>query len=184
MATLLEKNENILALGIAGVLLIGIITLSLVISVDSPVIEEALARVQTNHSDVVVTAFIDYDCPACAETFELLRQLAHDYPEIMIEIKQFPISSRGFEKAVIAECARDEGRFTKVSEMLFDGEEIDINTSDCGEERVRRHMIEGNERLVSGTPTLFINGVEMQGLKDYSIIKQEVEHAIRSTGND
>ncbi|MFP4423613.1 MAG: DsbA family protein [Candidatus Woesearchaeota archaeon] len=184
MGTLLEKNKDVLALVIAGVLVIGIITLSIVISVDSPVIEEALARVQTNHSDVVVTAFIDYDCPACAETFDLLRQLAYDYPEIVVEIKQFPISSGGFEKAVVAECARDEGRFTKVSEKLFDGEEIDINTSDCGEERVKRHMIEGDERLVSGTPTLFINGVEMQGLKDYSIIKQEVKHAIRDSGNN
>ncbi|MGM5488866.1 MAG: DsbA family protein [Nanobdellota archaeon] len=182
------RLEDWLATGISGVAIIGIIALSLLIPVDSKGMDEAVARLETreNSTSVTVTAYLDYNCPHCAEAFELLKQLIMDYPRIQVEIKQFPLTQDGFKKAVVAECARKDGRFFEISEKLFEGYpvgELDVQTSGC-EAAVNAHIADGKERLVQGTPTFFINGVEMQGLKDYSIITQEVENAISAAENN
>lgn len=153
---------------------------------------------------VHILKYSDYQCPACRDGHEMVKQLVEEYGDkVDVEYRHFPLSgfqySRGAAHA--AEAAREQGMFDEMSAMIFDSqpewsrggaeemfaqfaEEIGLDMdqyqvdkeSDEIHERVESQREEGIRRTVNATPTYFMNGQKLQqSPRTYEQMKSIVE---------
>ncbi len=139
---------------------------------------------------LTLVVFNDYQCPYCARMAPELARLAG--PELRVVYKDYPLSSdcnpavrqpfhqKACEAALLAECARQQGRHEAMSELLFDrlpGLELgaldrlhieagmDTDTmAACLQDPATRAAIDadvaaGQAAGVIGTPNLFLHGL-------------------------
>ncbi len=79
----------------------------------------------------LVVEFADFECPACAATFEPLHALVKASPDVQLRFKHYPLSglcNEGIEgdrhqyscaAAVAADCAGEQGKFWPVARQFF-----------------------------------------------------------------
>lgn len=146
----------------------------------------------TKGKKIIIEEFADYQCPYCKKAQDTLKALKKKYGDrLEIRFRHFPLpyhlSARS--AAMAAECARDQGKFWEMHELLFNGSPnfgyewyrdyaktlgLDVQKFiDCYESGVKSEIIEkdlkeGEEKGVSATPTFFINGVKLVGAADVS----------------
>jgi len=138
-------------------------------------------------SDVVVTMYADFECPACMTEFQLI---ARTWPRIRDDVKlvfrHFPLDTHrfSFQASRYAEAAGRQGRFWEMHDLLFAnqqawspmndpaplfeeyaaqlGLDIDQLRADVELPEVRAKIVadqQGGIRAgVRSTPSLFING--------------------------
>lgn len=139
-------------------------------------------------SKVTVVEFSDFQCPFCRQFAGNLRQLGREYGDrIEIVYRQYPIPSIhpfAFKAAEASLCAHEQGKFWELHDLMFTDQEhisvrdlkekakrLGMNESkfssclDTGKytEQVQRDMAVGSKAGVTGTPALFVNGVEVPG---------------------
>ena len=161
----------------------------------SPVIGNAKAP-------VIVTAFLDYQCPYCARVYPLLQELLKKYPnEVKLVIKQFPLPMHKFaEKAATAVlAAARQNKYEKVTELFF------TNFSTLNDETIRKYVQEAGVDMqkfdqdiagaeikeilqqdqkaagqvrVRAVPTIFINGIAPKG-RSIEVFSQMVEEQLK-----
>ena len=51
------------------------------------------------------------------------------------------------------------------------------------EQEISNDLSDGQSYGVSGTPTFFINGKEIEGAVPYSVFKQEIDNALADSSN-
>lgn len=130
----------------------------------------------------VLEEFSDFQCPACQATspaIKLFRDTAEDH--VRVVYRHFPLRSihpyaQGAAEA--AECAREQGRFWAYHDVLMDSKLLEPRNlrkhaqglgldadkwQACMDEgrgtaAVQRDYLEGQQRGIKGTPTLFIDG--------------------------
>ncbi len=113
--------------------------------------------------------------------------------------------------AMAAECADDQGRFWDYHDMLFErqSEWEGLNNEEAKEkfkeyasqlgldenqfnecldsekyrEEVMNDMKDGQKYGVTGTPTLFINGIKLVGAQPYNVVKSIIEEELAKAGN-
>ena len=130
----------------------------------------------------VLEEFSDFQCPACQATstaIKLFRDTADD--NVRVVYRHFPLRSihpyaQGAAEA--AECAREQGQFWAYHDVLMDSklleernlrkhaEGLSLDTQKwqaCMDEgrgtaAVQRDYLEGQQRGIKGTPTIFIDG--------------------------
>ncbi len=148
----------------------------------------ASARVQ-------IVEFVDFQCPACAKGYQLLRTYIAKYPkDIRIQLKYFPlykIHAHAKTSVLYSECAARQGKFWPFVDKLFDRQQqwapminvynayndmakesgIDLTALNvCMATEGTMKPIEGDRQLgntlaVSSTPTYFINNKMVVGSK-------------------
>ncbi len=135
---------------------------------------------------VVIAVFDDFQCPYCARLVPVLDQMRAKYPQdVKVVFKHFPLQNHPFAvKAAIASiAAEDQGKFWELHDLLFehhnrlDDEKIEELARAAGldptayekkkqdpavMQKLNRDFVEGKRIGVSGTPTVFINGVRLQ----------------------
>ena len=157
---------------------------------------------------VYLLEFSDYACPHCADMNGKLKKVRRQVgSEFRIVFKHFPSKAKGrnsMEAAMAAECAAEQKKFWKFSDMLFReqgawsssedvnrqfaayAEKVGLNVpqfSECLESgrtrgRVERNRAEGEGYLVSMTPTLILNGRKILSNRETESIAAEVQKAI------
>lgn len=152
---------------------------------------------------IIIEEFADYQCPFCQKAQNTLKELKAKYGErLEIRFKHFPLPYHRSARsaAMAAECARDQGKFWEMHEMLFNGSpnfgfewyrdyartlNLDLEKfMSCYESGVKAEIIErdlkeGEERGVSATPTFFINGVKLVGAADISEFKRIIKETTK-----
>ncbi len=139
-------------------------------------------------SGVTVLEFADLQCPACRAANELVKKplLQQQGNRIRFVFKHFPLQQIhrfALEAAEASECAADQGKFWEFVDMTYErqdqlsskairdwGEELglDAETFDrCIRSHIKRAFVlseyeEGTKGGVSGTPTFFVNGKQVQ----------------------
>jgi len=133
--------------------------------------------------------FTDFQCPACSGTHPVLKQTLATYGDkIHFVVRDFPLENihkNAFQAALAANAARAQGKFFEYAEILYQNQDaldkasllkyaaqLGLNAKqfelDFTDARVKaeiqKDQADGRSYGVSGTPTIFVNGVKVQRL--------------------
>jgi protein-disulfide isomerase len=159
------------------------------------------------NAPVMVIMFGDFQCPVCGKVYPILQQVIAEFPgRVRFVERDFPleeIHQHAFRAALAAQAANLQGKFFEYSELLYknqdaldDGSlkkyaaavglnvqkfEIDLNSEKTAAE-VRKDMSDGDAYGVTGTPTIFVNGVSVRRL-DAEAFRDAIRKALRSPAN-
>jgi hypothetical protein len=164
----------------------------------------ASSRLGQPEATVVLTVFLDYECPFCIRLEELLKDLLQQEPtrsRLRIDVKQFPlgIHRTAFESAVAAVCATEQKKFADYHGLLFsqkdhspggllriaEGAGLNVEEfrtclgSDSVQQAVVADMREGVENGVQGTPTLFLDGVQLDRTENAEEMRRVIVSAVQ-----
>jgi protein-disulfide isomerase len=137
---------------------------------------------------IQVVEFSDFQCPFCRQFYPNIAEISKNYGDkVQVVYRQFPIPSLhpfAIKAAEASLCARDQGKFWELHDMMFKEQET-IGVSDLKQkavrlgmnaqefnkcldtgkytEEVQNDMKEGTRAGITGTPAVFINGIEVPG---------------------
>ncbi len=150
---------------------------------------------------VTLVEFSDFQCPFCRQFAPNMRQIEKNFGDkVQLVYRQYPIPSLhpfAFKAAEASLCANEQGKFWELHDMMF-GEQDKLTVMDLKEkarrlgmdqkkfdscldtgkytERVQKDMQEGTRVGVTGTPAIFVNGVELPGgAVPYSTVAAAIE---------
>jgi len=141
------------------------------------------------NAPVTVVMFSDFQCPACSATDPVLKKVLAEYPgKIRFVVRDFPLTSiheNAFRAALAASAANAQGKFFEYTELLYTHQnaldaaslskyaaqlglnvkqfELDLSLEKTAAE-VRKDMADGKSYGITGTPTIFVNGVAVRHL--------------------
>ena len=141
------------------------------------------------NAPVTVVMFSDFQCPACSATEPILRKTMEQYPgKIRFVVRDYPLQElheNAYRAALAAAAANKQGKFFEYIAILYKNQsalddaslakyaaglglnasqfELDFK-SDATAAEVRKDIADGESYHITGTPTIFINGVRMRTL--------------------
>jgi protein-disulfide isomerase len=151
---------------------------------------------------VEVVVFSDFECPFCRRAEPSLARLIERFPsEVLFVWRHYPLAMHQAARpaAEAAQCAHDQGRFWPFHDALFadpallppaglltTAERLGLDPeafAHCVSTRVHADDVaidtDAGERAgVSGTPTVFINGVAFVGALSYEVYERAVLDAL------
>ncbi len=169
------------------------------------VLARQLAKSEGNpRAGVKIVEFTDFQCPACANGDNILRQYRARFPhKIYVEYKHFPLMMhpKAMPIALAAECAARQKKFWPFHDLAFERQNLlreSVNLSgrlteiaaasgldqkafqSCladpqAQAAVQRDQEEGKVLKVGATPTYFINGKMFVGSTQ---LAQELEKSV------
>jgi protein-disulfide isomerase len=165
---------------------------------------ERARRKGPGDAPVTLTEYGDFQCPACGQMFEVLRQIELDLgPRLDWVFKHFPLKTihpRAQAAAQAAEAAAAQDRFWEMHDRLFThqsdlrpealqkyAEEIPLDLDRFNADfskadtlaRIDRDINQGLLNGVTHTPTFFINGERYTGPLSYQGLRRALEEALR-----
>jgi len=155
---------------------------------------------------VTIIEYGDFQCPFskrfAIETFQLIKTNYIDPGKVKFTFRHFPLSSiHPFASlaAEAAECAKEQGKFWEFHDILFKYQELvnikmlkdwaselkldmeQFNSSFHSEKykiKVEKDFEGGAVIGVGGTPSFYINGVELVGAQPFSVFKQIIDNVL------
>lgn len=146
---------------------------------------------------VTIAIFDDYQCPYCARLEPLIERITEQFPDsVKLVIKHYPLTNihkHAFSAAVAALAAHRQGKFWEFHSALFkhykdlDEEKINQTAAAVGldmdrfqkdrkdkalQDMVLADMNNGRKIDVKGTPTIYINGIQLRGRSEQAFIDQ------------
>jgi protein-disulfide isomerase len=143
------------------------------------------------NSPVAILEYGDFECPYCAEVRPILQGLVAEYPDtIHLVYRHFPVATthpHALRAAEAAEAAGAQGKFWAMHDSLFTHQNhlvfddlrsyaekigLDMTRFDQEmmnhryEEEVHEDFRRGIQDGANGTPSIFINGVRYDGVRD------------------
>jgi len=148
-------------------------------------------------AQITIVEYADYQCSACALSQPLVKRVVEEYSEnVKVVYRHFPlvnIHSNAFNAAKASEAAGLQDKFWEMHDMLYEKQdewseernakdkffgyaenlELDIekfkSDFDSSEvkERVEKDLFDGQRLGVSGTPTFYMNGEKLSGIKGF-----------------
>lgn len=143
------------------------------------------------NAPVTMIMFTDFQCPACARMDPVLKSMAIEFKEkVRLVVRDFPLESihpNAFNAALAANAAAKQNKYFEFTSLLYANQrgldveslksfaqrlELDIDrfqrdfSDPEAAKEVRKDMTAGRELNISGTPTIFINGIR---LRDFSV---------------
>lgn len=155
---------------------------------------------------VTIIEFSDFECPFCTRFYEqTLPLIEENYiktGKVKFIYRDFPLSfHKNAQKAAeAAECADEQGKFWEMHDKIFENQnaldvtslkqyakDLGLDTTkfdsclDSGKyaDEVQRDFTDGQSYGVSGTPTFFINGIEVVGAQPYNTFEQIIEQELK-----
>jgi protein-disulfide isomerase len=153
---------------------------------------------------VTFVEFSDFQCPFCRQFAPTIHQVEKDYGDrIQIVYRQYPIPSLhpfAFKAAEASLCAHEQGKFWALHDMMF-AEQDRLTVMDLKEkaarlgmdkakfstcldtgkytEQVQKDMQEAVRSGATGTPAIYVNGVEVPGgAVPYSTVAAAIEREL------
>jgi len=140
------------------------------------------------NAPVTLVEFSDFQCPFCNRFAPTLKQVSNKYGDkVHIVYRQYPIPSLhpfAFKAAEASLCANEQGKFWELHDAMF-GDQTKLAVADLKRravslgmdakkfdacldtgrytEQVQKDMADGMKIGISGTPAVFVNGVELKG---------------------
>lgn len=161
------------------------------------------------NAKVVLIEYSDFQCPACASYYPLVKALHEESGDsLLVVYRHFPLSQihvNAEPAARAAEAAGRQGKFWEMHDVLFErqkewledrnvigafsvyagalgldtGRFINDFNSQEVKERVRRDYQSGFRAGVAGTPTFFLNGKKIQNPRSYEEFKKIIGESLQ-----
>ena len=153
-------------------------------------------------SPATLVEYGDYECPHCRQLHPMILELMKRTEGLRFVYRHFPIGTfhpHAVRAAEAAEAAGAQGRFWEMHNLLFEQDQPldDSRLARCAGkagldmERYTKEMAEGvyadrvEEEIkaalygggVTGTPTLYLNGVRFSNLEGFDVILAAVTEA-------
>lgn len=137
---------------------------------------------------VKVVMFTDFQCPACARVHPVLKKVLERYgDDVRFVVRDFPLAEIHKNALLAAQAANAQGKFFEYIELLYANQDAldaaslkryaviagldakrfaaDLDSGKFADE-VRKDREDGEEYGITGTPTVFINGVRVRELSE------------------
>lgn len=154
---------------------------------------------------VAIVEFADFECPYCARMHQMLLQVLSEKSDVRLVYRNFPLSMHPWAKraAEMAVCAgfQNHTLFWKAHDYLFDHQtilsatNIDASLSgylaqqssfnkdqfaSCMSHELSLGLVTQDEDLgrrlgVHGTPTIFVNGERLPGVRTVAQLEKSIE---------
>lgn len=170
----------------------------------------------TNHitgstsSGVTLTEYGDFQCPACAQYYPIVKQLKETYKDkIILQFRNFPlvqIHRHAFVASRAAEAADKQGKFWEMHDILYENQQAWGETSNpnsqfeayatqlgldlakfktdmASEEtnnKINADISEGQKLGATGTPTFAINGKKIENPRSLEDFTKVIDEAIKA----
>ncbi|HEX6738346.1 MAG TPA: thioredoxin domain-containing protein [Vicinamibacteria bacterium] len=150
---------------------------------------------------VTVVEFLDYECPYCHRVQDVVEQLLHqNQGRVRFVHREYLIGKpRSMEAARAARCAGEQGKFWEYHRSLLtqpdmsdasldkkaqtlgldSGRFQSCRASDRYDAAIRQATENGAELGVSGTPTFFINGRRLVGVRPVESFQQVIDEELK-----
>ncbi|MBT3406973.1 DsbA family protein [Candidatus Woesearchaeota archaeon] len=153
-------------------------------------------------ASLTILEFSDFECPYCSKAVGVVKQIHDAYgDQVNIVFKHFPMSyhKKAKKAAEAAECARDQGMFWEMHDVMFmnaddlavdsligyaSGLGLDVDTfSLCLNTGVKSILVqqdfkEGAAAGVRGTPSFIINGQLVPGAAPFEAFSQVIDQEL------
>jgi protein-disulfide isomerase len=154
-------------------------------------------------ASVVLVLFSDFQCPYCRDFNETIKDIMKNYgTKVRLVFRQFPLTAihpNAQRAAEASLCANAQNRFWEMHDALFENQknlkEENIKTqakllglnieafntclaSSPYKDAIRDDVLVGSTAGTDGTPTLFINGIYMNGDRSYDGIAAIIEEEL------
>jgi protein-disulfide isomerase len=156
---------------------------------------------------VTIIEYSDFECPYCArfysQTLSQIRKNYIDNGKVKLVYRDFPLDlhQNARKAAEAAECADEQGKFWEFHDKLYENQnsldneslkqyakDMGLNTNqfntclDSGKmtQEVLKDFEDGSSYGVTGTPTLFINGIKVVGAQPYEFFKKIIDQELIS----
>jgi protein-disulfide isomerase len=150
---------------------------------------------------VTLVEYGDYQCPYCGQAYPVLKQVQEAMGDrLRFVFRNFPITqshAHALDAARLAEAAAQAGRFWEAHDLLYENQDalsrhdlldyagqLGLDSAVVAEgfngshdERIEGDFEGGVRSGVNGTPTLFINGVRVDGPWDAESLILALERA-------
>lgn len=170
------------------------------VKIDADKIKNAPVEGNAN-APVKIIEFSDFQCPFCGRAFENLKPLYDEYiktGKVELVFLNFPLSfhPNAEPAAQAAMCANEQGKFWEMHNKMFANQETlstenykkwavelglnKVKFDSCVDSQKYKDAVAADQAYgsslgVSGTPSFFINGVELVGAQPYSAFKQAID---------
>lgn len=153
-----------------------------------------------SQAGVTLIEYGDFQCPACASYFPIVKQLGEEFSEnLRIVYRHFPLRSihpKAQLAGQAAEAAGLQGKFWEMHDLLYERQaewvngkhkdlfiqyaeelELDIDKfkedteGDFAEDKVNGDYISANAAGLTGTPSFFLNGERIPNPRGYDNFK-------------
>jgi protein-disulfide isomerase len=159
---------------------------------------------------VTIVEFSDFQCPYCEQfhlaTYNLLKQNYGN--EVRFVYKHFPLTSihpEAYPAALASECAREQDKFWEFHDLVYQNQDIMSATQYTNfaqqagvanmpafeqcvstakyKDRVQADYLDGVNHFVTGTPTFYVNGLQIPGAIGYEQLAAIIEQVKVSVGS-
>ena len=155
------------------------------------------------NAPVTVVMFSDFQCSACSATHPVLQAVLKNYADkIRFVVRDFPlvtIHANAYNAALAANAADAQGKFFEYTEILYANQDkldeaslikyaaqIGLNvkqfTADLQTKKyaaaVEKDIADGTALGISGTPTIYVNGVKVQRFSPEGF-RQAIDFALK-----
>jgi len=154
---------------------------------------------------VTIIEFSDFECPYSArfstQTLPLIEENYIKTGKVIFVFRDFPLSfhQNAQKAAQAAACANEQGKFWEYHDKLFENQQfLDIaslkqyaqdleldsekfnNCLDSGKmtSEIRKDLRDAQNYGVTGTPSIFINGILVKGAQPYSALRKIIEQEL------
>ena len=153
---------------------------------------------------VTLIEYSDFQCPACAAYYPMVKQLNQEFKNVSIVYRHFPLAQHANARpgAQAAEAAGRQGKFWEMHNLLFDNqtfwsskdsaEEIFITYAQTLELDIEKFKTDFNSSQtktkietdfqsgvseIDGTPTFFLNDKKIQNPRNYDELRSIIQQA-------
>ncbi len=145
------------------------------------------------NAPISIVEFADFGCPMCKEFFSTIRELQIKNKNVKIVWRDFPVvKDYSIKLSLGAHCAGEQGLFWQMHDKLFlnqgiktDQEIINLFKQIKGDDnkfkqcynnkkylpQIKKDIEDAQKLKIQGTPTIFINGLRIQGNAPYNYLQ-------------
>lgn len=158
-------------------------------------------------ASAVLVEYGDFQCPACAAFYPIVNGISDELGDrLLVVYRHFPLRKIHPQAQLAAQAAEAAGRqekFWKMHDVLFerqdewadnrgardvflryaeemglDRERFEADLDDKAiKDKINEDLRSGSALGITGTPTFFLNGEELQGYNTYDDFKQRIREA-------